>query len=214
MTLAGKSLQNSDLRLAILLLAAGEGSRLGGHPKALLKKNGKTLLQSFIDCAQELAAIEVVIVTGFHARFIEAEIESNKTENMSIRVIRNPHPQEGQASSVRLGLEALNSDYEVLLVALSDQPHVGSAEIKMLLEEFQRREPGEEVILPQVNGHRGNPVLFSKKAVEAILSTKGMVCRSYMDQHSTLVRIYESDNTAFILDVDTESDIQKLGISR
>ncbi|MEY3419463.1 MAG: hypothetical protein RJA46_1234, partial [Pseudomonadota bacterium] len=30
--------QASQLRLAVLLLAAGEGSRLGKHPKALLRK--------------------------------------------------------------------------------------------------------------------------------------------------------------------------------
>ncbi len=125
MTLTGKSSQNSHLRLAILLLAAGEGSRLGGHPKALLKKDGKTLLRSFFTCAQEVMPVEVVIVTGFYAQAIEAEIESCHTLNLPIRVVRNTNPQEGQASSVRLGLEALKSDYDVLLVCLSDQPHIG-----------------------------------------------------------------------------------------
>lgn len=214
MTLTGKSPLNSNLRLAILLLAAGEGSRLGGFPKALLKKNGKTLLQSFIVCAREMIATELVIVTGFHAHAIEAEIESIKTGDLPIQIIRNSHPQEGQASSVRLGLESLKSEYDVLLVALSDQPLVSSAEMQTLLEQFNRRDPDEEVILPQVNGQRGNPVLFSKKAVEAILSIEGMVCRRYMDQYPAFVRIYETDNTAFVLDVDTEADIQKLGISR
>ena len=214
MTLAGKSPLNPDLRLAILLLAAGEGSRLGGFPKALLKKNGKTLLQSFVTSAQELAPNEVVIVIGFHAQAIETEIKSIKAESLPIQIIRNPHPGEGQASSVRLGLEALKSNYDVLLVALSDQPHIGSAEIRVLLDQFNRRDADEEIILPQVNGQRGNPVLFSRKAVEAILSIPGMVCRPYMDQHLALVRIYETDNTAFILDADTEADIQKLGITR
>jgi hypothetical protein len=35
-----------------------------------------------------------------------------------------------------------------------------------------------------------------------------------MDQYPAKVKIYDTDNTAFILDVDTEADIQKLGISR
>ncbi len=214
MTLAGKSPLNPDLRLAILLLAAGEGSRLGGFPKALLKKDGRTLLQSFTTCAQQMAPIEMVIVTGFHAQAIEAEINSIKAGSLPIKVIRNSHPEAGQSSSVRLGLEALKSNYDVLLVALSDQPHIGAAEIRVLLDEFNRRDVGKEIILPQVNGQRGNPVLFSRKAVEAILSLKGMVCRPYMDQHPALVRVYETDNTAFILDVDTEADIQKLEISR
>jgi CTP:molybdopterin cytidylyltransferase MocA len=214
MTLTGKSPQNSQLRLAILLLAAGEGSRLGGHPKALLKKDGRTLLRSFMTCAQEIAPVELVIVTGFYAKAIEAEIESCPILNLPIQVVRNSNPQVGQASSVRLGLEALTSEYDVLLVALSDQPSIGPSEIRMLLEQFDHRDTDEEIVLPQVNGQRGNPVLFSKKVVEDILLIPGMVCRPYMDQHPDKVKIFETDSTAFILDVDTEADIQKLGITR
>ena len=214
MTLTGISPLNSRLRLAILLLAAGEGSRLGGHPKALLKKDGKTLLRSFISCVQELAPVEVVIVTGFYAQAIEDEIASSQVLNLPIQIVRNSNPQEGQASSVRLGLEALKSDYDVLLVALSDQPKIASVEIGALLDQYSHRKVDEEIILPQVNGQRGNPVLFSRKAIEAILSIPGMVCRPYMDQNPAFVKIYETDNTAFILDVDTEVDLQQLGISR
>ncbi len=84
----------------------------------------------------------------------------------------------------------------------------------MLLEQFDQRDADEEIVLPQVNGQRGNPVLFSQKAVQDILLIPGMVCRLYMDQHLAKVKIYETDSTAFILDVDTEVDIQKLGITR
>lgn len=214
MTLTGKSSPNSHLRLAILLLAAGEGSRLGGHPKGLLKKDGRTLLRSFITCVQEIAPVELVIVTGFYAQAIEAEIESCKILDLPIQVVRNFNPEAGQASSVRLGLESLQSDYDVLLVSLCDQPNIGSSEIRMLLEQFDCRDANEEIILPQVNSQRGNPVLISRKVVEEILLIPGMVCRPYMDQHPAKVKIYETDSTAFIQDVDSEADIQKLGITR
>jgi CTP:molybdopterin cytidylyltransferase MocA len=115
---------------------------------------------------------------------------------------------------VRLGLEALKSEYDVLLVALSDQPNISSSEIGMLLEQFDHRDTVEDIVMPQVNGHRGNPVLFSKKAVEDILSIPGMVCRPYMDLQPAKVKIYDTDSTAFILYIDTEADIQKLGITR
>jgi hypothetical protein len=41
-----------------------------------------------------------------------------------------------------------------------------------------------------------------------------MVCRSFMDQYPERINILNSDNEAYILDVDTEEDIQKLGITR
>lgn len=213
MTISGESFKNPKLRLAILLLAAGEGSRLGGLPKALLKKEGKSLLSRFLQSIQKLNPVETLVVTGFYTEAIEVEINSikQKTGN-SIASIKNPNPELGQSSSVRLGLESLKSDYDVLLVALCDQPNIGVSEIEALLEQFNPAGFNKEIVLPMVNGSRGNPVLFSKRVIEKILATPGMVCRPFMDQHPELVKVFETNNQAYLLDVDTRADIQKLGL--
>ena len=212
MTLSGKS---TNLKLAIVLLAAGEGSRMGSIPKALLRQDGKSLLEPFCTSVDMLNPVEFLVVTGFHAQAIEAELKRvGKTTNAAITVIHNSKSAQGQGSSVRLALESLQSQFDVLAVCLSDQPHITDQELMVLLEQFVDRKDPEEIVMPQVNGQRGNPVLLSRKAVEAILSMPNMVCRPYMDQHPDLVKIYETDHAAFILDVDTEADIQKLGITR
>lgn len=213
MTTSGESFKNPKFRLAIILLAAGEGSRLDGLPKALLKKEGESLLSRFLQAIQKLNSVETLVVTGFYADAIEAEINSikQKTHN-SIAIVKNPNPEEGQSSSVRLGLESLKSDYDVLLVALCDQPNIGFSEIEALLEQFNQAGFNKEIVLPMVHGSRGNPVLFSKKAIEEILATPGMVCRPFMDKHPELVKVFETNNQAYLLDVDTQADIQKLGL--
>ena len=216
MTASSESLKNPKLRLAILILAAGEGSRLGGYPKALIKKNGSSLLKRFVHSMQSLSPIEILVVTGFYSNQVEAEVQSiqmsiPKTQ-CPIHWVRNPNPDAGQSSSVRLGLESLNSDYDVLLVALCDQPNIGAGEIEVLLEQFHLRAANQEIILPMVSGQRGNPVLFSKEAIQKVLTTNGMVCRTYMDQHPELVQTFDTKNEAYILDVDTQADIQKLGL--
>ena len=199
-----------NLRLAILMLAAGQGSRMGSFPKALLKKSDQTLLKRFCMAAQELNPVELVLVTGFHAPVIEEHLQSFNGElDFSLKVIRNSQPEKGQASSVRLGLEAITKNYDVLLVALSDQPDIGGAEIIALLDEYQNKSAGQEIILPIVDGQRGNPVLFSKKAIDAILEIPGMVCRPYMDSHPQQVRRLVTNNKAYLVDVDTEDDIQR-----
>ena len=213
MTISGESFKNPKLRLAILLLAAGEGSRLGGLPKALLKKEGESLLSRFLQPIQKLNPVETIIVTGFYADAIEVEINSIRQKtHSSIAIVKNPNPEEGQSSSVRLGLESLKSDYDVLLVALCDQPNIGVSEVEALLGEFNRAGSNKEIVLPMVNGSRGNPVLFSKKVIEEILVTPGMVCRPFMDKHPELVKVFETNNQAYLLDVDTQADIQKLGL--
>ena len=200
----------SHLRLAILMLAAGQGSRMGSFPKALLKKSDQSLLKRFCMAAQELNPVEFVLVTGFHALAIEEHLQSfNSGLNFSPKVIRNTQPEKGQASSVRLGLETIAKQYDVLLVALSDQPDIGSAEIYALLREYQKKSADQEIILPIVDGRRGNPVLFSKKAIDAILEIPEMVCRSYMDSHPQQVRQLVTNNKAYLVDVDTVEDIQR-----
>jgi CTP:molybdopterin cytidylyltransferase MocA len=201
--------QASHLRLAVLLLAAGEGSRLGKHPKALLRKDGNTLLQRFSSAIEGFAPTEYIVVTGFHAEAIESEIEKlNLSLTHPIKAIQNPAPERGHASSVRLGLESFKGIFDVLLVALSDQPEVGVSEVQELLDIFLRREIGEEIILPIVEGKRGNPVLFSRKAISDVLATPGMVCREYMVAHPDQVRVMLTSNRAFVTDVDTPEDIQ------
>lgn len=215
MTSLGKKPSPLNLRLAVLLLAAGEGSRLGSIPKALLQKEGKSLLGHFCLSLKASSPIEFVVVTGFHEEVIEAELKQlRQDQGLPIQSVRNPHPELGQSSSVRLGLEALKSNYEVLLVALCDQPLVGANEISALLREFEQRDQQKEVILPMVGLQRGNPVAFSRKVIVDILAIPAMVCRPFMDQHPELVQIFATDNQAYIADVDTDADISKLDLQR
>lgn len=215
MTSSSPSAHDSQLRIAVLLLAAGEGSRLGSHPKALLHRDGKTLLELFSSAIQGFSPVECIVVTGFHAQLIESEVaKMNTSLTHSMKIIRNGSPEEGQPSSIRLGLESLRADFDVLLVALSDQPEVGAKEIQELLDEYAKREDGQEIILPMVDGRRGNPVLFSYKAVLDVLAQPCMVCRGFMDSHPDKIRAMYTSNQAFIMDVDTPEDIQRHKLNR
>jgi CTP:molybdopterin cytidylyltransferase MocA len=198
------------LRLAVLLLAAGQGSRLGSHPKALLKQSGVTLLQRLLDAIQPFNPVEFIVVTGFHGEVIEQSLaQMDSPFSRSIRLLRNPNPEAGQASSVRLGIEALHGNFDVLLIALSDQPAITTAEISQLLSAFSERTAGKEMLLPMVDGRRGNPVLFSKKAFQNTAAVPDLSCRAYMDAHPEQVQLWHTSNEAFISDVDTPQDMKK-----
>ena len=202
------TLSNPTPRLAVLLLAAGEGARLGSYPKALLKKDGQSLIKRFCLAVAELSPVQIVIVTGFHADLIEAEIqELQEKTSLPISIIRNLAAKQGQVSSVRLGLESLHGEYDLVLVALSDQPGIGVAELQALFNAYLQRKSGKQVILPLVNGQRGNPVLFSGTVIKDILAMPGMVCRPYLDQHPELIECMTTDLQGYVLDVDTLEDV-------
>jgi len=198
------------LRLAVLLLAAGQGSRLGSHPKALLKQGGVTLLKRLLDAIQPFNPIEFIVVTGFHGDAIEKSLaQMDSSFSRSIRLLRNPNPEAGQASSVRLGIEGLSSNFDALLIALSDQPAITTTEIGQLLSAFTQRATGTEILLPMVDGQRGNPVLFSRKALQNTVAIPDLSCRAYMDAHPEQVHLWHTNNSAFVCDVDTRQDMKK-----
>jgi len=215
MTSLGKQSGSTNLRLAVLLLAAGEGSRLGLTPKALLQKDDQSLLSHFSHAIKAFSPIEFLVVTGFYADVIESELAQLKEElDLPIESVRNPQPELGHASSVRSGLEALKSTYDVLLIALCDQPLVGAIEINGLIQQFEQRGEQKEVVLPMVGQQRGNPVVFSHQVIADILAIPNMVCRPFMDQHPELVQIYATDNLAYIADIDTEADLSTFNLKR
>ena len=215
MTSLGKHSNSVKLRLAVLLLAAGEGSRLGSIPKALLQKEGKSLLSRFCQAIAPFMPTEFIVVTGFYADAIESELSRLKKDlGLAITTAHNPKPEREQASSVRVGLEILKSDYDMLLVALCDQPLMSAIEIDALLKQFEQRDQPTEVVLPMVGEQRGNPVMFSHQVIADILAIPNMVCRPFMDQHPELVQIFVTDNPAYIADVDNEADLSAFNLKR
>ena len=199
----------TQIRVGAVLLAAGEGSRMGHIPKCLIQIHGQSLLQRQLLALKEAGVDEVVVVTGYHHIAVEQELEKLKLL-YPIRVIRNEHADEGQASSVRLGIENLGSDFDAVIMALSDQPLIDSQDIKALIAAFKKRTVGE-IILPMFNGQRGNPIILSGSVIKTILASgKVMVCRNFMDQHPELVHQWQTQNDHYVVDIDTPKDLETI----
>lgn len=193
-------------KLAIILLAAGEGLRLGSYPKALLEINGVPLIQRFWNEVLPLYPIECITVLGFYAERIK-----NLAAQYS-NVIIHPNPKLGQASSVRLGLEALRSDFEYLIVALVDQPTVGINELNLLINYAITLENTIDAVVPCYREQRGNPVLFKRKAIDEILNTPDQSCRTWLDQNQNRVAFLETSLDSYVRDVDDFNDLKREGV--
>lgn len=191
------------LRVGAVLLAAGEGSRMGGVPKCMLKLQGVPLINRHLIAMSGGGIDEVVVVTGYYHEQIEPAVET-----FPVTVVRNPQPQEGQQSSVKLGLAALGTKFDLVLVVLADQPLVGSAELTELIAAYKKRPPGTSVVYPEVNGQRGNPVAFSGEVIAEMLeSGKNIGCRKFIDANPAMVHKLITNNDRFIIDLDTPDDI-------
>ncbi len=202
---------NSDkpLKIGAVLLAAGEGSRMGAVPKSLLRLQGIPLLLRHLMALREASFDDIVVVTGYHHEQIEAAIS-----DQAVRFVRNTEPQRGQQSSVRLGvaaltsLAALDTGFDVVMVVLADQPLLGVPELAELINAFTQRPTGTGVLYPVVRGQRGNPVVFSGEVIAIMLRSGDEAdFRRYIDEHPAVVYRYETPNEYFIIDLDTAEDI-------
>ena len=193
-------------RLAILLLAAGQGSRLGNIPKALLKKEGIPLIQRFWQEVSPLNAIESISVLGFYADQIKPLAEQYS------QVVINQQADRGHGSSVRLGLESLHTPFDLLVIALIDQPRITQTSLELLINGLEGQGNEIDALVPLCQGQRGNPIVMRRRAVLEILNTPVQTPRQWLDQHPKRVCFYETQLDAFIADVDTLDDIKREGL--
>ena len=189
-------------RLGAVLLAAGAGSRIGGRPKGLLELEGVPIVRRLVLALLHAGVDDVVVVLGHHAAAIAAAVAG-----LPVTLVHNPRPDDGPVSSQRLGLAALASTHDAVIMALVDQPLVNAADVSALITAFTQR-PGEAaVIYPEVGGLRGNPVLLSAAVRAQILAAGAqMGCRQWQVAHPEATLPLVCGNHHYRVDIDTEAD--------
>jgi len=194
----------SRLVVGAVLLAAGSGSRLGNKPKSLLELGGVPLIRRQLIALSGAGVDEVVVVLGHHAEAIEAAVRE-----FPVTLARNPSPDDGQASSVLIGLQALTGKLDAVIVALADQPLVNAQDITALIGAFKKR--GEaSMVVPRVAGEPGNPVIFEASLRDEWLAGDvNAACRRWREEHPERVHWFDTDNTRYRVDIDTPDDLQR-----
>lgn len=195
----------SRLRVGAVLLAAGEGRRMGSVTKPLIRLQGVPLINRQLIALSGAGVDEVVVVTGHARDAIEAQVQS-----FPVTLAHNADYAQGQQGSVRVGLAALSGNFDAVFIVLADQPLIGSADLTELMAAFKKR-PSGNLVVPVVNGQRGNPILLDDVALARILaSDTDLACRHLIERQPELVHVHETANTRFITDLDTVLDVQQL----
>lgn len=204
--LKGGSGLYSRLVVGAVLLAAGSGSRMGNRPKSLLELGGVPLILRQLIALSGAGVDELVVVLGHHAERIELAVR-----DFPVTVVRNPDPDAGQVSSLRLGLQALSPKIDTVLVALADQPLINSQDINDLIGAYKKRPAGAQVVQPTVDDQPGNPVMFSGEVREQILAGEARIgCKQWQSAHPEAVHRWASTNQRYRTDVDSPEDIEAL----
>ena len=194
----------SRVVIGAVLLAAGSGSRLGGRPKSLLELGGVPLIRRQLIALSGAGVDEVVVVLGHHAEAIEMAVR-----DFPVTLARNLSPDDGQASSVRIGLQALAGKLDAVIVALADQPMINAQDITDLISAFKKR-GDKQMVVPRVAGEPGNPVMFDAALRDEWLAGDiNTACRRWRQDNPDRVQWLDSNNARYRVDIDTQDDIDR-----
>ena len=199
----------SRLVVGAVVLAAGSGSRMGHRPKSLLELGGVPLIRRQLIALSGAGVDEVVVVLGHHAALIEPVIQ-----DFPVTIVHNPQPDEGQVSSLRLVLNALQGKLDAVMVTLADLALINAQDLTDLIAAYKKRPEGAQVVIPTVNELPGNPVMFSQDVRLQVLSEQANVgCKQWQGQHPDQVHRWITPNRRYRLDMDTAEDIEALAQS-
>jgi molybdenum cofactor cytidylyltransferase len=193
-------------RVEAVILAAGKASRMGrGGHKLLAEFDGVPLIRRVVEETLRAEVTGVTVVTGHRAGDIAAALEG-----LDCRVVHNAAYESGMASSLAIGLSALNTATAGLLVILADMPGIRAAHLGRLVETFQRH--GGKAIVRAVAGEkRGNPVILPRAAFDAVRALKGDVGARHIVESGELPVVDVDIGEAARLDVDTPEAVREAG---
>ena len=188
-------------RVSAILLAAGESRRMGGVNKLLLPIDGVTLVRRTAETLLASGIEEVVAVLGFEAEQVERALSG-----LPLRFVMNDAFREGQETSVRAGLSAIEPGTDGVMICLGDQPALNPGDIREIERAFIERKRGS-VLVPMYRGTRGNPIVLDRNGLDQILARGGKFgCRQLTTHHADLVEPYEMSNDHVLKDIDRPED--------
>jgi molybdenum cofactor cytidylyltransferase len=184
---------------------------MGHRPKCLLQLDGISLIQRQISALTVAGVHELVVVLGHYRDDITLALQAFPLRKFRITVVQNPQPDAGQTSSLKLGLQALPTHIDTVLIALADQPLIEPQDISDLIAAYHLRPECVQVVQPHVNGQPGNPVMFTALVREAILAgNPDFGCKQWQATHPQAVLRWATPNPHYCTDVDSEQDILAL----
>jgi molybdenum cofactor cytidylyltransferase len=193
-----------------IVLAAGKSSRMG-RTKALLPvgSSQETFLARVIRVLREGGIDAIVVVIGGDAAVVRASLPRS---DASLAVVENPRYEEGQLSSLLVGLAAVeqrHDNVDAVMVTLVDLPLISAATVRSVVDAF-RAKPDAPLVRPRRAARYGHPVIFNRSIFgELRRADPAKGAKPVVHAHAAQeVNVDVDDDGAFI-DIDTPEDYER-----
>ena len=140
----------------------------------------------------------MIVVTGHQRERVEEALAG-----LPVKFVHNPQFADGLGTSLKTGIAALPAEADGAVVCLGDMPQVDAALINRLLAAFDP-DKGALVVVPSIEGKRGNPVVWSRRFFPDLMAVEGDVGARYLiGRYAEVVTELPLTGTAALTDVDT-----------
>jgi len=193
------------MKLVGVVIAAGEGRRMG-RLKQLLPWKNSTVLGTIIDTLKETSLEKIYIVLGYKHEEVFLGIKKHLSEKTEV-VINNRY-KEGMLSSIQEAVKRIPDDFYGFLLFLGDQPFIKKETVEKVVE---RAKKGDfPIIVACFKGERGHPTFVSLSLKEKILSLsprkEGLRKIIYDERNKNMVLDLETEDPDVVRDMDTYDD--------
>jgi len=184
--------------LGVILLAAGESSRLG-QPKQLLSIDGQTLVWRQANLLLRLKPACVVIVTGAYENEVRQAVAGS-----SVTIAHNEDWQQGMGRSIACGIGAMPERVRGAMLLLCDQWRVDEDDLDRLLKAWKLNP--QKAVAAQWDETSGPPVIFPRSDFIRLQKLQGeRGARQVLKRSSSGVDYVPMAHAA--IDIDVPSDL-------
>jgi molybdenum cofactor cytidylyltransferase len=188
-----------------VILAAGASSRMG-RDKALLPWRDGTFLSAAIHALQPATEL-VIVVAGANAVSLES-IADSQAAFLAV----NPNPQQGQFSSLLIGLQdVLNRGRDAAVLTLVDRPPAEVETIEQVKAAFLSSDEQIWAAVPEYQGRHGHPIVIGREMIEAFLRAPvHSTARDVEHANQQHILYLPVNDPLVVANVDTPEDFERL----
>ncbi len=188
-------------KIEILILAAGQSTRMIGINKLLKNLNGITLVEKVVCQSLKSKASNVSIIIQEK----DLEIE-NVLSLLPVKILKTSFENIGIGYSISKGMELLKkNDPDGVLILLGDMPDITTKHINRMIDEFINNSLQKIIRACSQNLIPGNPVLFPKSFFDLLLKLNGdNGARKILNSYNHMIKHIILPKMTALTDIDTQ----------
>ncbi|WP_319547009.1 nucleotidyltransferase family protein [Ruegeria conchae] len=186
--------------IPIILLAAGQSSRMGGTDKLMQPVGDVPLLRRVAKRAIAVGPVFVALPPMPHPRY-------TVLKDLDVLPVEIPDAREGINASLKGAMAAIPADAKAVMILLSDLPDLTTADLRNVLQSVKTH-PANRIWRGATNqGVPGHPVIFDRSLFAELTELNGDIgAQSVVRRHKDAVHLHRLPSQNALLDLDTPED--------